>query len=197
MCAPDRRRGGSGAREPGKRDLSGKTSTAFVGRDAGRSLTPRPLGGEAGGDSRLGCRQAGLEVLHWRQVIDELGLFRILLTVLAVTLGLCLLARVPCLIACQPGASAIHALVQPLEAILGTVQHGSLVLSVGERGIAVVVCQEVEVLLTEVSLQLTTFGQSLALIRDAVSFVRDALAAVRDVVSFVRDALSAVRAVTA
>ena len=116
---------------------------------------------------------------------------------LAVTLGLCLLARVPCLVACQPGASAIHALVQPLEAILSTVQHWSLVLSVGDRGIAAVVGQEVEVLLTEISLQLTTFSQSLSLIRDTVSLVRDALPAVRDVVSFVRDALPAVRDVTA
>jgi hypothetical protein len=112
-----------------------------------------------------------------------------LLAVLAVTLGFCLLARVLSLVACQPGASAIHALVQPLEAILGTVQHRSLVLSVGDRGIAAVVGQVVEVLLTEVSLQLTTFSQSLSLIRDTVSFVRD-------VVSFVRDALSAVLAVT-
>ena len=104
---------------------------------------------------------------------------------LAVTLGLCLLARVPCLVARQPGASAIHALVQPLESILSTVQHWSLVLSVGDRGIASVVGQEVEVFFTEVSLQLTTFSQSLSLIRDTVSFVRDALSAVRDVVPFV------------
>jgi hypothetical protein len=124
---------------------------------------------------------------------ERVSLFRMLLAVLAVTLGLCLLARVPCLVACQPGASAIHALVQPLETILSTVQHWSLVLSVGDRGIATVVGQDVEVLLTEISFQLTPFSQSLSAVRGAVSLVRGAVPLVRDAVPLVRDAVPLVR----
>jgi hypothetical protein len=59
--------------------------------------------------------------------------------------------------------------------VLSAVQHWSLVLSVGDRGIATVVGQDVEILLTGVSLPLTTLSQSLSAIRDAVSFVRDAV----------------------
>jgi hypothetical protein len=116
-----------------------------------------------------------------------------LLAVLAVTLGFCLLARVLCLVACQPGASAIHALVQPLEAILSTVQRWSLALSVGDCGSATVVGQDVEVLLTEVGFQFTTFSQSLSTVRGAVSLVRDVVSLVREAVSLVRDAVSIVR----